>query len=187
MLTVAGTVLTVAAATFGVTAAAEAATGTGTMVVIVTDSVGAPLTGATVTFSANGGTSWIVGAAPGPAGTYTRALAAGSYLVRIAAAGGLVDYVPGRTTTAGAATYAIVAGQTTTVTEQLSQSGNLQVSLVDGVTGAPVGDGCVSLSGYSTSVANCDHADGRYLFVAVPIGPHTLTVYGGSRHWARAR
>ena len=186
LLRITVTVLSVVLAAFGVNGAAQAATATGTLVVVVTDSVGAPLPGARLTFSNDGGTTWrgIATTSPSTPGTYSLKAAPGGYEVRIAMPSGLVDYVPGQSTPAGAQTYQVLDGQSTTVNEQLSQSGNVQISLVDRITGAPVSDGCVSMPAFGNVAAVCNHADGRYTFVAVPLGQQTVNVSGTWTHWS---
>jgi hypothetical protein len=74
LLRITVTVLSVVLAAFGVNGAAQAATATGTLVVVVTDSVGAPLPGARLTFSNDGGTTWrgIATTSPSTPGTYSQ-------------------------------------------------------------------------------------------------------------------
>jgi hypothetical protein len=182
VLTAIAAVVSVALATVGLGGTADAATATGTLAVLVTDSVGGPLGGAIVAATSDG-TTWHQTGLSQPAGTYQLKLAPGGYRIRITAANGaIVDFVPGLPTIDGAATFQVVADQTTTVNEQLTQSGNVQVSLVDRVTGQPVTDGCVTI-GYRPSSPICNHPDGRYLFVAVPLGSQTFTVSATWTHW----
>ena len=164
----------------GFAAPAHAAT-TGTLTVSLSDFTGAPLPGARVTAISQGtplptpfGLTDLGG------GNYSRSLSTGSYKVRVIAPGGLQQYVPGQTTSGSATVYSVADGQTTAISEQLLPSGNVQVSLVDRVTSAPVTVGCVKLS---FSAAVCNSPDGRYRWAGVPLGAVQVSVSNTKTEW----
>jgi hypothetical protein len=182
------TVLAIAAAGLGPAASAQAAT-TGTLVVTVTDSLGAPVVGATLSLLLDGYTTWDRwGSSPsGANGTITVHMLPHTFRMQISTPNGLNDYVPGKTTPQEAGAYSVASGETTTVAEQLSQSGNVVVSLLDKVTGGQVIDACVTLrgAGYTTPRV-CDRSDGRYAFAGVPLGAGTILASDSETHWDSA-
>jgi hypothetical protein len=185
LLTAGATTLVLTAASLGLAAVAQAAVTPGTLVVIVTDSLGAPVVGATMSLSTDAVNWGRYGNISGADGTITATLQPKTYHIQITTPGGLVDYLPGQSDPGPSWTYNVVSGVTLTETEQLSQSGNVEVSLLDKVTGAPVTEGCVFLSGATYNAATfCNRPDGRYSFVAVPLGAHTITVGSTKTHWA---
>jgi hypothetical protein len=187
LLTAGAAVPAMVAASLAPASAAHADVPSGTLVVVITDSLGAPVVGARLLIAPTAGAFDMVGGPSNADGTITATgvWARTDYRLEITTPGGLVDYVPGKATAAEAGHYSVLAGETTTVTEQLSQSGNVVVSLVDRVTGKPVGDGCVGLSSAPfDEAADCDHPDGRYVFVAAPLGKASIVVSGSSTHWS---
>jgi hypothetical protein len=160
---------------------AHAAT-TGTLTVSLTDFTGAPLPGARVvalnqtTVSSSGALTDLGG------GNYSTVLPTGSYKVRVSAPGGLQQFVPGQTTVGSATAYTIADGQTTAISEQLLPSGNLQISLVDRATSAPVNVGCVTLT-TTLSKMICDQPDGQYRWIGVPLGTAQVSVADTKTEW----
>jgi hypothetical protein len=139
----------------------------------ILDYAGAPLAGAKIAYSATG-TGWSAPITTQADGTYSAAVPAGSFKVRITAPGGLVQYAPGQTTVDAATAYVITNGSMTTVDDQLLPSGTVQINLVSSAGGAPVGVGCVALA---PAASQCGQADGHYLYAGVPLGDHTLSVF----------
>ena len=158
---------------------AHAAPVTGVLSVTLTDYTGAPVVGASVEASTDG-TSWN-GLEDHLDGGYDLVLPVGSYKIWIVAPGGLRQYVPGKTAIADAAVYAVQVGQTTTVAERLLPSGNVTISLVDRVSGAPVSKGCLTLIGAEGGF--CDQADGRFEYVGVPLGTQVVAVTDTKTEW----
>jgi hypothetical protein len=98
VLTAVAAMVSVVLATVGLTGEARAAVVPGTLVVVLTDSVGAPLGEATVEAITGGSVSRITTLSQ-PLGAYQLTVLPVNYQIRITDAGsGFVDYVPGSPT-----------------------------------------------------------------------------------------
>lgn len=179
LLLLVGSIL-IATAPIEVAGPAQAAS-PGTLAGTITDYTGAPVAGAQVAASPDG-LAWYRQAVTGPNGQFSMIVTpAVSHKVRVRAPGGLEQYAPGQISADSGGAYTAAAGQTTQINEQLLPSGNVQLSLLDGTSSAPVTRGCVRISTNTSSL--CDHPDGRYSFVGVPLGNLQVTVDRTKTSW----
>ncbi|MFV2018956.1 carboxypeptidase regulatory-like domain-containing protein [Micromonospora sp. LOL_023] len=152
----------------------------------ITDFDGTPAVGVTVTATGlDSGSQW--SAETGPDGAYTLPdLRPGQFYISTFYGSRGRQYVYGVLSAAEATVFDLVAGQSLVVDEVLLEPGNVQVKIVDSVTGKVIRTGCVRVvTPYDHS--SCAIERGVFTVTGVPAGSYyEVEVSPEGTHWPTA-
>lgn len=109
-------------------------------------------------------------------------LAPGTYRFRISFEGLGVQWSRGKATEAEADVITLTGGSITTLDEQFLPRGVLELHVLDGTTGVPVADACVSVSAEAYYRSLCNAPDGVYTLADAPPGLVDVTIRPGPDH-----
>ncbi|HEY0638237.1 MAG TPA: carboxypeptidase regulatory-like domain-containing protein [Pseudonocardiaceae bacterium] len=143
----------------------------------LTTEAGHPVASSAVTLY-TAGENWVESTATDADGRYRfDRVRAGDYKLRFASYGHSTQWAHDATTFGEAATFTVAANAVTTVDETTLPSGDVRISVVDGMSGAPVANACVNADmGLSFPLFACTGADGTVTHRNVLTGTYRFTV-----------